>query len=254
MSNQMTLNLRKKQLKLTDDGYRVWREEIVKKVLAPEEIALVLCDVWDKHWCRGAAERLEVMLPRMNAVVKAARQHGVLIIHAPSDTMDFYTNTPARQRVHAISQVDPPEDVDMVEPALPVDAADGGCDTIDNVAGVDKQVWTRQNAAIEIDQAQDVITDNGREIYSLIRQRSIKQLVLLGVHTNMCILNRSFAIKQMVRWGQDIALIRDLTDTMYDPASPPYVNHDEGTQLMIEFIEKYWCPTVCSTDFLPSPK
>ena len=65
----------------------------------------------------------------------------------------------------------------------------------------------------------------------------------MGVHTNMCILNRSFAIKQMVRWGVEIALIRDLTDAMYNPAFSPYVSHDEGTQLVISYIEKFWCPT-----------
>ena len=72
----------------------------------------------------------------------------------------------------------------------------------------------------------------------------------MGVHTNMCVLNRSFAIKQMVRWGVNIALVRDLTDTMYNPAMPPYVSHDEGTQLVIGYIEKFWCPSVSSDDLL----
>ena len=40
------------------------------------------------------------------------------------------------------------------------------------------------------------------------------------MHTNMCILDRTFSIKQMVRWGVDIALVRDLTDAMYNPARP----------------------------------
>ena len=72
----------------------------------------------------------------------------------------------------------------------------------------------------------------------------------MGVHTNMCILHRSFGIKQMVRWGIPIALIRDLTDTMYNPEMPPYVNHNEGTELVISFIEKFWCPTIHSSDIL----
>jgi hypothetical protein len=72
----------------------------------------------------------------------------------------------------------------------------------------------------------------------------------MGVHTNMCVLNRSFAIKQMVRWGVNIALVRDLTDTMYNPAMPPYVSHDEGTRLVVEYIEKFWCPSLLSDDLL----
>ena len=72
----------------------------------------------------------------------------------------------------------------------------------------------------------------------------------MGVHTNMCVLHRTFAIKQMVRWGVDMALIRDLTDAMYNPAMAPYVSHAEGTRLVVEFIEKFWCASVQSGDML----
>ena len=47
-----------------------------------------------------------------------------------------------------------------------------------------------------------------------MEQRGIRNVILMGVHTNMCVLHRTFAIKQLVRWGVDVALIRDLTDTM----------------------------------------
>jgi hypothetical protein len=67
----------------------------------------------------------------------------------------------------------------------------------------------------------------------------------------MCVLGRSFAIRAMVRRGVETALIRDLTDTMYNPAMPPYVSHDEGTRLVIEYIEKFWCPTVGSEELAP---
>ena len=55
----------------------------------------------------------------------------------------------------------------------------------------------------------------------------------------------------MIRWGVDVALIRDLTDTMYNPKRAPYVSHDEGTALVIEHIEQHWCPTVTSTELMP---
>src|SRR5687768_6600837 len=31
--------------------------------------AVVVCDMWDKHWCPGATARVGEMAPRMNAVV-----------------------------------------------------------------------------------------------------------------------------------------------------------------------------------------
>jgi hypothetical protein len=36
---------------------------------------------------------------------------------------------------------------------------------------------------------------------------------------------------------------RELTGTMYNPRKPPLVSHEEGTRLVVEHIEEYWCPT-----------
>jgi type 1 glutamine amidotransferase len=41
-----------------------------------------------------------------------------------------------------------------------------------------------------------------------------------------------------------------MTDTMYNPARSPFVHHCTGTDLVIEHIEKNWCPSVTSVDFL----
>jgi hypothetical protein len=35
---------------------------------------------------------------------------------------------------------------------------------------------------------------------------------------------------------------------MYDPRKAPFVTHDEGTELVIQHIEKHWCPTILSAD------
>ena len=42
--------------------------------------------------------------------------------------------------------------------------------------------------------------------------------------------------------------IRNMTDTMYNPERPPGVDHFTGTDLVIEHIEKFWCPSFTSTD------
>ncbi len=58
----------------------------------------------------------------------------------------------------------------------------------------------------------------------------------------MCVLGRPFGIRQMVRLGKNVALMRDMTDTMYNPDRPPGVSHFEGTDLVIQHTERYWCP------------
>src|SRR5690625_3205239 len=104
----MKFNLQTRTLKENADGYHVWEKVIVNDNWLPNETALILCDVWDKHWSRGANERQASMLPRMNDIVKAARDKGVQIIHSPADTMDFYEGTPARKRVIGAPTVEPP--------------------------------------------------------------------------------------------------------------------------------------------------
>jgi hypothetical protein len=95
----------------------------------------------------------------------------------------------------------------------------------------------------------DAITDSA-EAYYLMRQRGIKNLIVMGVHTNMCVLGRPFSIRQMVYQGMNVALMRDLTDAMYNPAKAPYVSHFEGTDLVVGHIERHWCPTLMSGDLL----
>ena len=63
----------------------------------------------------------------------------------------------------------------------------------------------------------DAISDSGIEIWNLMEQRGIKNVLLLGVHLNMCVVGRPFGLRNMATAGKNVALVRDLTDTMYDP-------------------------------------
>src|SRR5215203_4677376 len=77
------------------------KSRVLENVLRWEvaQTAIVICDMWDTHTCSLSAQRVAAMAPRMNQVVSAARSLGVMIIHAPSDTMKFYEGTPWRQRM-----------------------------------------------------------------------------------------------------------------------------------------------------------
>jgi nicotinamidase-related amidase len=228
-------------------GSGVWDEVVLTKPFVPSESAILICDMWDKHWCEKASERCAIMAKKMGPVLDSARKLGILVIHAPSECMEFYKDTSQRKRIQSAPRVEPPKSLDLTDPPLPVDSTDGGCD--DPQATKSYKAWSRQNAAIPIGD-DDVVSDNGNEIYSFLKQRGIKNLLIMGVHTNMCVLGRSFGIRQMTKWGIRCVLIRDLTDAMYNPNKSPYVSHEEGTELVIQHIEKHWCPSILSTDLL----
>jgi nicotinamidase-related amidase len=214
----------------------------------PAKTAVVVCDMWDDHWCKKASERCAELAKQAEPVLKACRAKGMTIIHCPSDCMAFYKDDPARKRAVAVKKAEPPKGKDLPSPPLPVDDSDGGCD--DEKPAKSFKAWTRQHAAITIDPDKDYITDSGTEVYSIMKEKGATAVVVLGVHTNMCVLNRSFAIKQMVKWDVQTYLVRDLTDAMYNPKMKPFVTHDKGTQLIIEHIEQYWCPTIESKALL----
>lgn len=234
-------------------GSADWREAVIDEPFSPSSSALILCDVWDNHWCQGAARRVGTLARKIAPVVDTARSHGFLIIHAPSETMEYYRNTPQRRNMLALTPTEPPAALELADPPLPIDDSDGGCDTPNNPLPVNFRNWTRENPAIPL-AAADLISDNGREVYDALRSHGIKTLFVAGVHANMCILNRSFAIRQMTKWGVHCILVRDLTDAMYNPASRPFVSHEQGTELVIEHIEKYWAPTVKSEDLVRALK
>jgi nicotinamidase-related amidase len=245
----ITLSLRRQELRRDAGGRASWVATTATRDLDASKVALLVCDMWDKHWAKGATERVEALVPRIDQTAASARRRGITIVHAPSDTLDFYENHPARARAEAIPLVDLPVALPPRYPPLPIDDSDGGSDT--NVGGSEKPndpVWRRQHPGIRIDEKADYISDLGPEIYAIFKQKGITTMIIAGVHTNMCVLGRSFAIKQMLVWGIDVVLARDLTDAMYNPTMPPYVSHDEGTRLVISYIEKFLCPTITSAD------
>ena len=171
-------------------GSGEWREVAVTREFPAAATAMLVCDMWDKHWCSGATIRVAAMAPKMAALHAEARKHGMLIVHSPSDVMDFYKDSPQRLLMEKFGGQPLEKGTALEDPPLPIDDLKGGCDTGDSFY----KAWSRQHPAIPI-AGVDLISDKGAEIYPMLKSRGITNLLVMGVHTNMCVLNRSFAIK-----------------------------------------------------------
>jgi nicotinamidase-related amidase len=222
----------------------------------PAQTALIVCDMWDQHWCKGANRRVGELVPTMDRFVGQARRRGVMIFHAPSSCMEFYKDHPARKRaLEAPAAANLPAEIAAwcrqipaeEKGRYPIDQSDGGCDCTPTCQT--GSPWRRQVESIRIAD-EDAISDSGVEIWSLFEQRGIRNVILVGVHTNMCVLGRPFGLRNMARYGKTVVLVRDLTDTMYNPRSAPFVDHFTGTDLIVEHIEKFVCPTITSDQLL----
>ena len=256
--------------------------DAVKSSFRADETAIIVIDMWNSHWCDVEVLRSDVIGKKLNKTLTPLREMGVTIIHAPSDCADdFYKDHPARKRVTEnvgsyanpgtpwsiqnytmpeVSKADP--DAPWVQdPAYPLHIFGGGCD---GSRGPTQQPWYEEMALITIDNKTDYISaepgwwpDRSQEIFNLLSSLQIKNVLFAGVATNLCVLGRPFGIKATRTWAaattpaphysgiEQIALLRDLTDPMYNPVrDAPYVSHEDGLQLQVEFIEKVWAPTV----------
>ena len=242
-------------------GRDQWEEIYTPVKWLPSHTAAVVCDMWDRHWSRNATARVAEMAPRVNNVIAELRRRGVLIIHCPSDTMKFYEGAPGRKLAHAAPQVEmpiPPDAKGTVlssgwcnlnaarEAPMPIDDSESGDDDDPPCTPATSPPWPWHHEIDAIKMVQGDAISDSREAFYLMRERGITNVIIMGVSENMCILGRPFGIRQMVYQGQNVVLVRDLTDSMYNPHKKPYVDHFTANDLMAWHIEKYWCPTITS--------
>src|SRR4030095_2233766 len=86
-AGERTLELNLRSRTKTADGFAVSEKKVNWE---PKRTALIICDMWDDHWCKSAARRVGEMAGPLNQVVKTARERGIFVIHAPSTCTKYY--------------------------------------------------------------------------------------------------------------------------------------------------------------------
>src|SRR5262245_49853594 len=66
----LSLNLRSR-VKAPGQGTFTMTEK--RTAWEPKKTALIICDMWDDHWCKSAARRVGELAGPMNEVVRIAR-------------------------------------------------------------------------------------------------------------------------------------------------------------------------------------
>lgn len=218
------------------------------------ETAIIVCDMWAENPCEMTLHRAGRMAARLNRAISKARDHGIMIIHAPTGGLHLYRGSIAAERIRQAPYIRPPVPIRIVnpidplrEPPLPIDDSGPfqGCDDpIPRVAG---NFDRHQHPAIAI-MPQDGVSDDGQQIYNFFMQEGIRNVIMMGAATNQCLLQRSFGIRQLSYLEFNVLLARDLTIASYDSRFYPFVSHTRGTELIIEHIEKFWAPSFLSDD------
>lgn len=213
------------------------------------ETALLLVDVWDWHSIRSHRERAaEITRSRILPLVEAARQAGIVVIHAPSPEIAVryeqwvrYAGDAARETaeerllrqrfVDVLQMTDPPQAlrpiVDSIPPALKALAPDDPtwppADLRRRIGDYARYARPRPPSWREVGQPRDIpeilrpkpgdyVVASGAQLHRVLKDRKILHLLYVGFATNMCVQNtRDYSMEQMGRRGYNCILLRDCT-------------------------------------------
>jgi nicotinamidase-related amidase len=218
--------------------------------LDPAKTAVVVIDMWDKHWCSTYTARVGNLVPRMNRTLEAARRLGVQVVFAPSDVAEFYRDFPQRKAVQAVPAHPEPKRVGFNPPPPPGPTDFCECGP-DQPCKNKVKTWTRQHPELKIAE-KDLIGDcnNSQELLNLCAERGIDTLLYMGVASNMCVQYRSMGIRNMKDHGLRAIVVADLVEAItsngLDAAGKKDLNFTPagGTARVQEHLERFVCPTI----------
>jgi nicotinamidase-related amidase len=224
--------------------------------ITPSRTAVVVIDMWDRHWCETYTQRVANMVPRMKQTLAAARKLGVIVVHAPSDVLNVYGDAPQRRAMQDFPLAEPPKftHFDPPKPPGPTDRCE--CSP-DQPCKRKHKAWSRQHPDLEIATV-DLIGDcnNGRELFNVCAARNIDTLIYMGVASNMCVLNRSMGILNMTRHGLRTLVMADQVNAISangigpDGRPDPNFTPAKGTAQVQRYIEQHVAPTLESRQLI----
>jgi nicotinamidase-related amidase len=224
-------------------GFWSARSALVRRVeeVAPR-LALIICDVWDTHWCATARQQADELAPRINRLAVAVRHAGGVVIHAPSQTKAFYESNAqflrARETAAPLPAHRPRPSIDL--PRHSTCPCDQTC-TPPDASAAWPWPWRRQHPLIDIASDDFIACEDGDAVYGIVREKASRPVALCGLHLDQCVLDRPFGAKAL--WGADIdvVILEDLTEP----------THPKDRSVVLDTIARH-LPVGSSSDVLPS--
>lgn len=209
--------------------------------LPMSQVALVLLDVWDRHYLKDTQQRAEeIVQQRLLPLVAACRNAGVKIIHAPSPPQA--SKHPNWLRLEGWDTPSWPGEEDWPPQAfrrregefagyaLPDEPRDPEREAHRAALGLHPDVRP-------IDDEPVIAT--GEELHLWSKREGVMTLVFAGFNTNACILHRDYGTLDMARRGYDIVIVRDCTTGMESAMTQDGLWQTRGAVMILEMFGKY---------------
>jgi nicotinamidase-related amidase len=214
------------------------------------QAALVLVDVWDRHYLKEPEARAEqIIQTKIRPLLATCRNAGMQIIHAPSPAQ-------AEKCAAWIGRLAPAGHPEQPSATSAEPAADESWPPAQfrSKTGLYRQ-YARPQEPMAADRARilsglcmhpdvrpegsDVVVATGRELHEFCRKRRILFLFYLGFNTNMCVLQRDYGTTAMHDRGYEIIVLRDCTTGMESFETQDGLWQTRGAILFLEMNRKY---------------
>jgi nicotinamidase-related amidase len=205
------------------------------------QAALVLVDVWDRHYLKDTDARAEAIIQqKYPPLLNAARQAGLRVIHAP-DPIQAKKYPDLRPNVGI-------EDLEIKRPSeWPPAAFRLKTEEYKSFAQPfeprEKErsdyVTPRTVHPLAEPTGEDVVIATGEELHRYCQQQQILFLFFLGFNTNACILLRDYGTIEMSKRGYEVIIVRDCTTGMESCETHDQLSQTRGTILFLEMFGKY---------------
>lgn len=209
--------------------------------VASTNLAIVMVDFWNYHWCSSWVGRAGTMIPRMNQALVEARKLGITVVHAPTDCSSGHAGTPQREAMAGLPYHPLPPPADFNPPAPWGLGLGSGCMCGGPFPCAVNYGWTREDPRLIIADT-DYVSSGPKELHNLCVANGITHLVYTGGAANMCLLQKQEALLAMSRYGYVCILARDITEAHSEFTAPG--SADRGTAHSVAYIEKLIAPSI----------
>lgn len=214
------------------------------------QVAVVLVDVWQRHYIRETEERTEKIInEKLIPLLKECRKNGLQIIHAPSPGV-------ARTHpnwVHLIKDTEIPM-ARKAEDWPPADFRNStGAYSKYSKIFEPREAERQKLPALTfhpgiVPVGNEAVIATGEELHRYCKQKKILFLLYAGFNTNACLITRDYGMLQMSNdRGYKAVLIRDCTTAMESKDTQATLAQTKGAILFFEMFGQY---SVTSDDII----
>lgn len=207
--------------------------------LPVSQTALVLLDVWQRHYIRETEERAEKIINgKYVPLLAKCREQGMQIIHAPAPGAAI--KHPNWVKLVSRAEMNPPND--SCPPA-----------EFRSLSGQYKDFRrpfepreTERRSLPELTfhpkvtpQPNEAVVATGEELHRYCKQKGILFLLYAGFNTNACMISRDYGATQMTNRGYSVTLLRDCTTGMETKETQAGLLQTNGAILLLEMFGQY---------------